>query len=122
MPLSHGRIFDSLSASAYIESPESPDVPDWKARELLFRNHLSGMAADGEAVPEPSSLEAVMADAENRDGVAILVRAPDRVRKVVRVNVSFDEDDLAEIDAKAERLGMTRSGLLSRAARQLEAA
>jgi predicted RNase H-like HicB family nuclease len=31
--------------------------------------HLQGMIEDGEAIPGPSSLEAVMADPENRDGV-----------------------------------------------------
>lgn len=82
--------------------------------------HLAGMAEDGEAIPEPSSLEAVMADAGNRDGVAILVLAPARVRKVVRVNVTFPEDELAAIDAKAEAMGMTRSGFLARAARQMD--
>ena len=38
--------------------------------------HLAGMAEDDEPIREPSSLEAVMADWENRDAVAILVRAP----------------------------------------------
>ena len=42
--------------------------------------HLEGMAEDGDAIPEPSSLEVVMADPANRDGVAILVakKAMDR--------------------------------------------
>jgi predicted RNase H-like HicB family nuclease len=35
--------------------------------------HLEGLTEDGEDIPEPSSLEAVMADPANRDGVAILV-------------------------------------------------
>jgi predicted RNase H-like HicB family nuclease len=38
--------------------------------------HLEGLAAAGKATPEPSSLEAVMSDPVNRDGVAILVAAP----------------------------------------------
>lgn len=38
--------------------------------------HLKGMDADGEAIPEPSSLEEIMANAENRDGVVVLVSAP----------------------------------------------
>lgn len=83
--------------------------------------HLAGMAEDGEAIPEPSSLEAVMSDPENRTGVAILVAAPARARKVVRVNVTFPEDELAAIDAKAEAFGMTRSGFLAKAARELQA-
>ena len=38
--------------------------------------HLEGLAEDGEAVPEPSTLEEIMAVAENKDGVAVLVDAP----------------------------------------------
>jgi predicted RNase H-like HicB family nuclease len=48
--------------------------------------HLAGMAEDEEPIPEPSSLEAVMADRENRDAVAILVKAPPAAAKAVRVN------------------------------------
>ena len=35
--------------------------------------HLEGMVEDGEAVPEPSSLEKVMADPDNKDGIPIFV-------------------------------------------------
>ena len=35
--------------------------------------HIEGMVEDGEAVPEPSALEEVMSDPDNRSGVAILV-------------------------------------------------
>jgi len=38
--------------------------------------HLKGMAADGEAIPMPSSLEDIMAIAENRGAVAVLIGAP----------------------------------------------
>jgi predicted RNase H-like HicB family nuclease len=37
--------------------------------------HLEGLAEQGEAAPEPSSLEAIMADPANGDGVAVLVLA-----------------------------------------------
>ncbi|NRP21105.1 hypothetical protein LPJGGPFB_04364 [Ensifer adhaerens] len=33
--------------------------------------HVEGLVEDGEAIPEPSSLENVMSDLENKDGVAI---------------------------------------------------
>jgi predicted RNase H-like HicB family nuclease len=49
-----------------------------EAREMTAEAlglHLEGMQPDGESAPEPSSLEAVKADATNRDGVAILVAA-----------------------------------------------
>lgn len=79
--------------------------------------HLAGMEADGAKIPEPSSLETVMAHAENRDGVAILVAMPDRGRKSVRVNVTFPEDALRAIDTAAEERGLTRSGFLLESAR-----
>lgn len=79
--------------------------------------HLEGLADDGQEVPEPSSLDAIMADPENRDGVAILVPAPAQSIKVVRVNVTMPEDVLSQVDRYAENHGLTRSGFLVRAAR-----
>jgi predicted RNase H-like HicB family nuclease len=35
--------------------------------------HVRGLAEDGQPIPEPSTLEEVMANVENQDGVAILV-------------------------------------------------
>jgi len=80
--------------------------------------HLSGMAADGEAVPEPSSLEAIMNDPENRDSVAVLVPVKSEAPRAVRVNITLPEDVLARIDAYAERSGMNRSGFLAYAAKR----
>ncbi|ACB96239.1 type II toxin-antitoxin system HicB family antitoxin [Beijerinckia indica] len=79
--------------------------------------HIEGLAEDGEAVPEPSSLETVMAAQENRRGVAILVPAPAAAPKSVRVNVTLPEDVLAQIDRYAESHGLTRSGFLAQAAK-----
>jgi predicted RNase H-like HicB family nuclease len=84
--------------------------------------HIEGMLADGEVVPEPSSLEEVMANPENRDGVAILVGGKTDTRKIVRVNVTFSEDVLEQIDRYAEAHGFTRSGFLTRAAKREMAA
>jgi predicted RNase H-like HicB family nuclease len=47
---------------------------DMGAEVLAF--HLEGLAADGLAPPEPSSLEDITTDAENRDGVVVLVASP----------------------------------------------
>ncbi len=38
--------------------------------------YIESLREDGESVPAPSSLAAVMGDPENRDAVAILVAAP----------------------------------------------
>jgi predicted RNase H-like HicB family nuclease len=92
-----------------------------EAREMAVEAlafHLEGMAADKIAAPDPSSLEDIMADTQNRDGVAILVDAPAPVAKSVRVNVTLPSDLLAEIDSRAERDGFTRSGYLAQAAKK----
>ncbi|AZV20925.1 MULTISPECIES: type II toxin-antitoxin system HicB family antitoxin [unclassified Mesorhizobium] len=83
--------------------------------------HIEGLVEDGGAVPEPSSLEAVMADADNRDGVAILVSAQTQTRKTVRINVTLSDDILQRIDAFAEAHGYTRSGFLAKAAEKVMA-
>jgi predicted RNase H-like HicB family nuclease len=80
--------------------------------------HIEGLVADGEAIPEPSSLEAIMAELENRDGVAILVPVRTEAAKSVRVNVTLPEDVLEQIDKFAGERGLTRSGFLTRAAKQ----
>ncbi|UCI06263.1 type II toxin-antitoxin system HicB family antitoxin [Mesorhizobium sp. B1-1-8] len=80
--------------------------------------HVDGLVEDGEAIPEPSSLDDVMADSDNRMGVAILVALKAEAAKVVRVNVSIPEDVLSEIDRYAERHGYSRSGFLTAAAKQ----
>jgi predicted RNase H-like HicB family nuclease len=80
--------------------------------------HVDGMIEDGEAIPEPSSLESVMADEANRDGVAILVGLKTQVARTVRVNITLPEDVLQTIDAFAEANGLSRSGFLARAARR----
>ncbi|MBB3314030.1 putative RNase H-like HicB family nuclease [Rhizobium sp. BK196] len=79
--------------------------------------HIEGLTEDGEAIPEPSTLEAVMADAENQDGVAILVGVKTEAKRAVRVNITLPEDVLKAIDAFAEAQGLTRSGFLVRAAK-----
>ncbi|MBV8737955.1 MAG: type II toxin-antitoxin system HicB family antitoxin [Alphaproteobacteria bacterium] len=80
--------------------------------------HVEGMIEDGEALPEPSSLEAVMADPQNRDGVAILVALKEKAPRAVRINVTMPEDLLAAVDRYAEAHGFTRSGFLAQAARR----
>jgi predicted RNase H-like HicB family nuclease len=80
--------------------------------------HLAGMAEDDEPIPQPSSLEAVMADRENRDAVAILVRAPAATAKAVRVNMTIPEEELEQIDKFAAEHGYTRFGFLLHAAKK----
>jgi predicted RNase H-like HicB family nuclease len=90
--------------------------------EEALELHLEGLAEDNQSAPEPSSLEAVMADPSNRDGVAILVAAPSPPARSVRVNITLPADLLEDIDRLAEREGFTRSGFLAQAARKAMAA
>jgi predicted RNase H-like HicB family nuclease len=79
--------------------------------------HVEGLIEDREVIPEPSTLEAVMQDPDNRNGVAVLV--PLRTQKrAVRLNITLPEDVLREIDNYAEKHGLTRSGFLAQAARR----
>lgn len=81
--------------------------------------HVEGLVTDGEAIPEPSTLEEIMANPENRDGVAILVELKSGAPKVVRVNVTLPEDVLERIDQYAQAHGFTRSAFLAKAAKQV---
>jgi predicted RNase H-like HicB family nuclease len=80
--------------------------------------HVEGMAEDGDAIPEPSSLEQIMADPENRDAVAVLIALREQAARTVRVNITLPEATLAEIDRYAEAHGFTRSGFLAQAAKR----
>jgi predicted RNase H-like HicB family nuclease len=93
-----------------------------QARELAeeaLALHIEGLVDDGEVIPEPSTLEQVMSDPDNRSGVAILVSVKSDQPKVVRVNVTLPEDVLEQIDEYAQAQGFTRSGLLVQAAKKL---
>lgn len=95
-----------------------------EAREMgteALTFHIEGMIEDGLAIPEPSDLETVMGDPENRDGAAVLINAEIKP-KALRVNITLPEDALREIDAYAEAQGFTRSGFLLKAARTVIAA
>lgn len=80
--------------------------------------HLEGLAEDGEAIPEPATIEAIMAERENRDAVAILVDPPKATGRSIRINITLPADVLEAIDRYAEEQGLTRSGFLARAARR----
>jgi predicted RNase H-like HicB family nuclease len=98
-----------------VTAGESLDEARQMAEEALAF-HVEGMAEDGEAIPEPSSLESVMADPKNRDGVAILVSLKAPAAKAIRINITLPEDVLERVDAFAAMQGLSRSGFLARAA------
>ncbi|MDB5523250.1 MAG: hypothetical protein JWM58_1013 [Rhizobium sp.] len=78
--------------------------------------HIEGMAEDGDAIPTPSSLDDIMKIRENRDAVAVLVDTKQQDR-AIRVNITIPESDLKVIDNYANNHGLSRSGLLVKAAK-----
>jgi len=79
--------------------------------------HIQGMLEDGEQLPSPSRLEEIMNDPDYANAVAYLVvSVPDAKPRTVRVNVTLPEMTLKQIDAAAEKQGMSRSSFLVHAA------
>jgi predicted RNase H-like HicB family nuclease len=76
--------------------------------------HVGGILEDGEALPIPSSLEAVMMDPENADAVAFLVTVPEAADRTVRINITLPERLLRRIDKRAKN----RSAFPARAAEE----
>jgi predicted RNase H-like HicB family nuclease len=96
------------------------DLDDARAMaEDALALHIEGLLEDGESIPEASSLEEVMSDPDNKDGVAILVAVKSNAVKCVRVNVTLPEDVLAQIDAFAKERGLSRSSFLAQAAKKV---
>lgn len=75
--------------------------------------HIEGMREDGDILPEPSSLEEVMADQDNREAVAFLASVTEP-EKSVRVNVTLPVSVLDRI----ARVSKNRSGFLAEAAQE----
>ena len=81
------------------------------AQEALER-HVQGMLEDGDELPLPGPLDAIMADPNNGDAVAFLVTLPETADRSVRVNITLPERLLRRIDERAAN----RSAFLARAA------
>jgi len=92
-----------------------------EAREMAeeaLAFHIEGMIADGEAIPDPSTLDVAMADPAYRRSLIAIISRKSPARRAVRVNVTLPEDVLSKIDRYAESRGLTRSGFLARAAKR----
>jgi len=81
--------------------------------------HIAGMLEDGEALPEPSTLDKLANDPAMRGAVAFLVSA-ELPEKTVRVNITARESQLETIDRLARKRGMTRSAYMVQSAMQVE--
>lgn len=89
------------------------------AEALAF--HVAGMREDGEAIPEPSTLDDLRGGAAMKGAVAFLteLRGPERT---VRINITARQSQIAEIDRCARAKGLTRSSYIVQSALQKKAA
>jgi predicted RNase H-like HicB family nuclease len=72
--------------------------------------HIRGMAEDGDAIPEPSTIDDIADDPAMKGAVAFLVSVD--LEKTVRVNITARESQIDAIDRRAEEAGMTRSAYM----------
>ena len=82
--------------------------------------HLEGLTEDGEVIPEQNRVDSYKKEIR-ANGIAALVEVdtdPYEARQSERVNVTFPRPLLLKIDKASEKLGMTRSGLLQKAAKK----
>ena len=89
------------------------EAKDMAVEALAF--HIQGMIEDGDGMPAPSSLDAIMASPDFSNGFAFVVPAPVK-EKSVRVQVTLYPSVLAQIDATASERHMSRSAFLATAA------
>jgi predicted RNase H-like HicB family nuclease len=82
------------------------------AEALAF--HINGMRSGGEAIPEPSTMDAIAADPENHGAFRFIVDVPDPPGRSQRINVTLPEDLIGAID----RTTKNRSRFLAEAARE----
>jgi predicted RNase H-like HicB family nuclease len=87
-----------------------------KASEAL-RFHIKGMIEDGTPLPEPGSLDDIVADPTTAGAVPFLVTVPDT--KTKRVNITLPERELAVIDDYVRRRKTSRSAFLLEAAKRV---
>lgn len=100
-----------------ITAGETLDDAVRKAHEVLAF-HVEGMLEDGERIPEPGTLAAIMADPENAGAMPAVVTLAVTRGKAVRINVTMDEGLLSRIDAFAAAKRTNRSAFLADAARR----
>lgn len=72
--------------------------------------HIRGMLEDGEAVPEPSTIDDIAEDTALKNAVAFLVNA--NIEKTVRINITARESQIKRIDQLARRAGISRSAYM----------
>jgi len=79
--------------------------------------HVRGMTKDREPIPEPSALDDVDKALLKGAVPALITLAPLQGR-ALRLNVTLEENLVAQIDRMAKKRGTSRSGFLAQAAQR----
>jgi predicted RNase H-like HicB family nuclease len=103
-----GCVFGGRTVDAAIENA---------TEGLIFQ--IEGLMNEGETLPEPTSLQKIVATLENKEAIPCLIRLIPPVGELKRVNISIDSGLLAAIDQAAAALHKNRSEFLSDAARRI---
>jgi len=93
-----------------ITAGKTLDEAGRNAAEAL-KMHIEGMLADGDEIPEASSLDDLAGDRAMKGAVVFLVSI-DISDKVERFNITARKSQMEEIDRLARQQGMTRSAYL----------
>lgn len=93
-----------------------------EAREMAqeaLGGHVAMMLEEGQALPQPRTLEGILKDEDFEDAAAFFIVEVKRSKpEPVRFNASMDAGLLENIDRRSREIGMTRSGFLAEAARK----
>jgi predicted RNase H-like HicB family nuclease len=103
-----------VSFPGYITAGSTLEEARAMAAEALAL-HVAGMRADGEPVPQPSTLDDLRGDPAMKGAVAFLseLREPE---ETVRINITARKSQIAEIDRRARAKGLTRSSFIVQSA------
>jgi predicted RNase H-like HicB family nuclease len=84
------------------------------AQEAL-EAHIECMRELRQMIPEPSSIESIMADPENAEAIPFPVSVRDPDNAGIEVNLTIAESDLKKLDALARKQGKSRSAVVTEA-------
>jgi len=88
-----------------------------EARQMAVKAltfHIKGITQDGDALPQPLSIDAIAHDPAAEGAVMFLVDVD--IERTVRINITARESQIKRIDELAEAAGLNRSAYMVRSA------
>lgn len=98
-----------------VTAGETVDEAKDMAQEAL-ELHVEGMGEDGEALPAPTTLDAIVQSPDGKDATAFfVVEIKGETDKAIRFNATMSAGLLERLDRTAKSMNLTRSAFLARA-------